>query len=181
MLAHDPAAYRALGRLVAAAKGQPRAEVSSEYGQAFMRGLAKLATPGKHANVLQHMAGYFKDLLPHEEKRELHAAERGWVDDVAGGHLDPGEPGSAGEPRRVAGEDAHAAPGGQQPRHEPPPDVPGCSRDQDHVGSPNAQGFSARGDRAAPCARGFRRRPIRSSHAVEARGSWSSALELIIT
>jgi len=74
VLAHDPAAYRALGRLVAAAKGQPRAEVSSEYGQAFMRGLAKLATPGKHANVLQHMAGYFKDLLPHEEKRELHEA-----------------------------------------------------------------------------------------------------------
>ena len=72
LLAHDPAAYRALGRLVAAAKGQPRAEVARGYGQAFMRGLAKLATPGKHANVLQHMAGYFKDLLPLEERRELH-------------------------------------------------------------------------------------------------------------
>jgi len=74
VLAHDPAAYRALGPLVAAARGRPRAEVSREYGEAFMRGLAKLATPGKHANVLQHMAGYFKDLLPPEEKRELHEA-----------------------------------------------------------------------------------------------------------
>ncbi|HEY6105567.1 MAG TPA: DUF523 and DUF1722 domain-containing protein [Anaeromyxobacteraceae bacterium] len=73
VLAHDPAAYRALGRLVAAAKGRPRAEVAREYGQAFMRGLATLATPGKHANVLQHMAGFFKD-LPLEERRELHEA-----------------------------------------------------------------------------------------------------------
>ena len=46
VLAHDPAAYRVLGRLVAAAKGQPRAEVSAGYGQAFLRGLAKLATRG---------------------------------------------------------------------------------------------------------------------------------------
>jgi uncharacterized protein YbgA (DUF1722 family) len=74
VLAHDPAAYRALGSLVAVAKGRPRAEVAREYGQSFMRGLAKLATTGKHANVLQHMAGYFKDPLPPEEKRELHEA-----------------------------------------------------------------------------------------------------------
>lgn len=74
LLAHDPGAYRALGRLVAGAKGRPRAEVASGYGERFMRGLAKLAAPGKHANVLQHMAGYFKELLPPEEKRELHQA-----------------------------------------------------------------------------------------------------------
>ena len=71
VLAHDPAAYRALGRLVAAARGRPRADVAHEYGQVFMRGLAKLATAGKHANVLQHMAGYFKDVLPSEDRREL--------------------------------------------------------------------------------------------------------------
>ncbi len=74
LLAHDPAAYRALGRLVAGAKGRPHAEVAGAYGEGFMRGLGKLATPGKHANVLQHMAGYLKDLLPPEEKRELHEA-----------------------------------------------------------------------------------------------------------
>ena len=74
LLAHDPAAYRALGRLVAAAKVQPRAEVARGYGEAYMRALAKLATPGKHANVLQHMAGHLEDLLPAEEKQELHQA-----------------------------------------------------------------------------------------------------------
>jgi uncharacterized protein YbgA (DUF1722 family)/uncharacterized protein YbbK (DUF523 family) len=74
LLAHDPAAYRELGRLVAAAKARSRPEVARGYGEAYMRALAKLATPGKHANVLQHMAGYFKDLLPAEEKQELHGA-----------------------------------------------------------------------------------------------------------
>ncbi len=74
LLAHDPAAYRALGRLVAAAEAQPRAEVARGYGEAYMRALAKLATPAKHANVLQHMAGCLKDLLPAEERRELHQA-----------------------------------------------------------------------------------------------------------
>ncbi len=74
LLAHDPSAYRALGRLVASAKGRPRAEVAGAYGEGFMRGLARLATTGKHANVLQHMAGYLKDLLPAEEKQELQEA-----------------------------------------------------------------------------------------------------------
>jgi uncharacterized protein YbgA (DUF1722 family)/uncharacterized protein YbbK (DUF523 family) len=74
LLAHDPAAYRALGRLVAAAKAQPRAEVARGYGEGTMRALAKLATPGKHANVLQHMAGHLEDLIAAEEKRELHEA-----------------------------------------------------------------------------------------------------------
>ncbi len=74
LLAHDPASYRSLGRLVAAAKGRPRAEVAAGYGEGFMRALARLATPGRHANVLQHMAGYLKGLLPAEERRELQEA-----------------------------------------------------------------------------------------------------------
>ncbi len=74
LLAHDPAAYRALGRLVAGAKGRPRGELAAGYGDGFMRGLARLATPGKHANVLQHMAGYFKDRLSPGERRELQEA-----------------------------------------------------------------------------------------------------------
>ncbi len=76
LLAHDPAACGALGRLAAAARGRPRAEVAGGYGKRYMRALGKLASPAKHANVLQHMAGYFKDLLPPEEKRELHEAIR---------------------------------------------------------------------------------------------------------
>jgi len=71
LLAHEPEAYRSLGRLVARAKQLPRADVESSYGEAFMNGLRKLATKGKNANVLLHMAGYFKDKLGPEEKAEL--------------------------------------------------------------------------------------------------------------
>ena len=71
LLAHEPQAYQALGRLVARAKGLPRTEVAREYGERYMRALKLPATKGKNANVLQHMAGYFKDRLPAAEKAEL--------------------------------------------------------------------------------------------------------------
>ena len=35
-----------------------------------MSALSVIATPRRHANVLQHMAGYFKDHLDAESKRE---------------------------------------------------------------------------------------------------------------
>ena len=73
LLAHDPAACRSLARLVAA-EGRPRAKVASGYGEGFMRGLAKLATPGKHARVLRHVAGFLEDLLSPAERSELHRA-----------------------------------------------------------------------------------------------------------
>ncbi len=34
--------------------------------------LSAIATPGKHANVLQHATGYLKALLDPESRRELH-------------------------------------------------------------------------------------------------------------
>ncbi len=71
LLAHDPEGYRALGRLVARAKGVPRAELAERYGEAFMRSLARPATRGRQVNVLQHMAGYFKDLATPDERQEL--------------------------------------------------------------------------------------------------------------
>ncbi len=72
LLAHAPEAYRRLGRLVAGAKGLPRAEVARAYGAAYTAALRVPATRGKHANVLEHMAGYFKDRLRSVEKAELH-------------------------------------------------------------------------------------------------------------
>ena len=36
-----------------------------------MTALALVATPQRHTNVLQHMAGYFKDRLDAASKREL--------------------------------------------------------------------------------------------------------------
>jgi uncharacterized protein YbgA (DUF1722 family)/uncharacterized protein YbbK (DUF523 family) len=71
LLAHEPKAYQSLGRLVARAKQLPRAEVATRYGEAFMKALRVPATRGKVCNVLQHMAGYFKDRLDADEKAEL--------------------------------------------------------------------------------------------------------------
>jgi uncharacterized protein YbgA (DUF1722 family) len=76
LLAHDTEGYRQLGRIVAQAKEIPRGELPARYGEIFMRAMGKPATLGKQTNVLQHMAGYFKDTLPDEEKAELHDAIR---------------------------------------------------------------------------------------------------------
>jgi uncharacterized protein YbgA (DUF1722 family)/uncharacterized protein YbbK (DUF523 family) len=76
LLAHDPEGYRQLGRIVARVKEIPRDEVRARYGDLFMRAMARPATPGKQTNVLQHMAGYFKDSLPDDERTELHDAIR---------------------------------------------------------------------------------------------------------
>ena len=71
LLAHSPAAYRALGRLVAAAARLPRAEVQERYRTGFMGALAVPASAGRVMNALQHVAGYFKRTLPRGERREL--------------------------------------------------------------------------------------------------------------
>jgi uncharacterized protein YbbK (DUF523 family)/uncharacterized protein YbgA (DUF1722 family) len=76
LLAHDPDGYRKLGPLVARAKETPRDDLAARYGETFMRAMAKPATLGKQTNVMQHMAGYFKDTLPDDEKAELHDAIR---------------------------------------------------------------------------------------------------------
>jgi uncharacterized protein YbgA (DUF1722 family) len=60
LLAHEPAGYTELGRLVARGKGMDRDALSEKYRRRYMAALAKPATVGRHVNVLQHMAGYFK-------------------------------------------------------------------------------------------------------------------------
>ena len=71
MLAHDAAAYAKLGRLVAGAKGAHRNEVAAQYEEIYMTALMKIATTRRQVNVLQHMAGFLKDLLGPEDKKEL--------------------------------------------------------------------------------------------------------------
>ena len=73
LLAHSPAAYRRLGALVAA-PGKGRAALArtiDAYGAGFMAALRAPATRGRHANVLQHMAGYFREVLPPGDRAEL--------------------------------------------------------------------------------------------------------------
>ena len=71
LLAHSPAAYAHLGRLVATAKGQPRDDLRDRYEGEFMAALAVLATPGRHANVLQHMLGYVSPALDRAQTAEI--------------------------------------------------------------------------------------------------------------
>jgi uncharacterized protein YbgA (DUF1722 family)/uncharacterized protein YbbK (DUF523 family) len=71
LMAHSPEAYRHLGTIVAGARKIPRRELEHRYSGDFMRALGHIATPRRHTNVLQHMAGYFKDRLDAASKREL--------------------------------------------------------------------------------------------------------------
>ena len=71
LLAHSTTAYRALGRLVAAAGRTARAGLRDRYQSQFMATLAILATPRRHANVLMHMAGHLKRRLDAASRREL--------------------------------------------------------------------------------------------------------------
>jgi uncharacterized protein YbgA (DUF1722 family)/uncharacterized protein YbbK (DUF523 family) len=73
VMAHDPRAQRALGQIVAKAKDEPRGEVAARYKETFMGALEKRATPGRHANTLNHMASYFKEHLPSSERQALAA------------------------------------------------------------------------------------------------------------
>lgn len=73
LLAHDPAGYRDLGRLVAAVKATPRAELRDRYAAGFLGALRKLATARKHVNVLQNMQGHFSDVLDAPARAELTA------------------------------------------------------------------------------------------------------------
>ncbi len=71
LLAHSPAAYRRLGALVGRlGKGSITAQVA-EYGVGFLEALRVPATRGRHHNVLQHMAGYFREALAEGDRKEL--------------------------------------------------------------------------------------------------------------
>ncbi len=74
LMAHSPEAYQQLGRLVARAAALPHDELERRYTRRFMAALTVMATRRRHTNVLQHMAGYFKDHLDRDAKGELLAA-----------------------------------------------------------------------------------------------------------
>ena len=71
LMAHSPADYRRLGKVVAQARDLPRAELRQIYEVGFMSALARQSTPGRNVNVLQHMAGYFRKDLPSGQRQEL--------------------------------------------------------------------------------------------------------------
>jgi uncharacterized protein YbgA (DUF1722 family)/uncharacterized protein YbbK (DUF523 family) len=71
LLAHSPAAYRRLGALVGGLGKGPLGAAVDAYGRAFMEALRVPATRGRHANVLQHMLGYFRKTLAPDDRKEL--------------------------------------------------------------------------------------------------------------
>jgi len=71
VLAHSPAHYATLGRLVAAAGGARRGSRLAEYGTSLMQALSIRATRARHTNVLQHIAGFFKRRLEADGRAEL--------------------------------------------------------------------------------------------------------------
>jgi uncharacterized protein YbgA (DUF1722 family) len=68
---HNEAAYRRLGRLVAAAGTMPDDELFRRYEHELHGCLATRATSRRHVNVLQHALGYLKRVLEPMERREL--------------------------------------------------------------------------------------------------------------
>jgi uncharacterized protein YbgA (DUF1722 family)/uncharacterized protein YbbK (DUF523 family) len=83
LMAHSPDAFRTLGRSVASVKQTPRADFRERYESGFMEALARLASRGRNANVLQHAAGYLKKRLDPISRGELadliHDYRRGLV------------------------------------------------------------------------------------------------------
>jgi len=71
ILSHSARHYREMGRLVAGAKGVSLQSLLEDYQKQLMEALKLRATPKKNANVLMHMAGYFKNYLSPDEKAEL--------------------------------------------------------------------------------------------------------------
>ena len=80
LLAHDPARYRAAGRMVATAGrtgpvagGAPGASTAAGYRDVFLAALASLATRGRHANALQHASSRIARKLDRPRRADLMA------------------------------------------------------------------------------------------------------------
>jgi uncharacterized protein YbgA (DUF1722 family)/uncharacterized protein YbbK (DUF523 family) len=71
VMSHSGKHLKELGVLVSNPKQFARAELLARYFLTLMDALRLTATRKKHANVLQHLAGYFKKQLSSFEKQEL--------------------------------------------------------------------------------------------------------------
>jgi uncharacterized protein YbgA (DUF1722 family)/uncharacterized protein YbbK (DUF523 family) len=74
VMAHSQEHYRLLGPLVAQAGTMDMDELVTQYETHLMAGLGKVASPGQHANVMEHLAGFLKRDLGPADKKELHDA-----------------------------------------------------------------------------------------------------------
>jgi uncharacterized protein YbgA (DUF1722 family) len=70
ILAHSSKYYSELGR-IAASTANNRDDLYAAYITLLMNALRLAATVKKNTNVLEHIMGYFKKQLTHDEKKEL--------------------------------------------------------------------------------------------------------------
>ena len=68
LMAYNQKEARALGRLLAGAKGRPFPEVRGAYEEGFLRATGRLWRLGAMADALLHAFGYFKKTLTPREK-----------------------------------------------------------------------------------------------------------------
>lgn len=71
LMAHSPTGLRELGTIVSEAQNRKSGDSFCRYITLFMVTLKQMATVKRHTNVLQHIMGYFKQNLSHDEKMEL--------------------------------------------------------------------------------------------------------------
>jgi len=74
LMAHSTEAYRTLGPLVGSATTQDFDRTLDSYETTFLAAMAQPATRGRHVNVLQHIAGYFKRTLDSPARQDLATA-----------------------------------------------------------------------------------------------------------
>jgi uncharacterized protein YbgA (DUF1722 family)/uncharacterized protein YbbK (DUF523 family) len=74
LMAHGQAGMRRLGHLLGAAdRGSSPRELAQRYLEEFTAVIARVPTAKSHANVLQHLAGYFSTNIDASDRAELTA------------------------------------------------------------------------------------------------------------
>lgn len=71
ILSHNQDIYRKMGKLVAQGKNYELPHLIDNYEELLLRALHLPTTLKKNINVLQHIMGFFKKDLSHDEKQEL--------------------------------------------------------------------------------------------------------------
>lgn len=70
-MAHAPASYVELGRMLADAGKHEVDTLANSYFPLLMSALENIATRKTHTNVLMHLQGYLKKVISSQEKQEL--------------------------------------------------------------------------------------------------------------
>ena len=77
-LAHSPETYRLMGRVLADPQARSFGERTALYQKELLNLLRHRATETSHANVLHHVAGYFRRALGRDDRLELAEAIEGY-------------------------------------------------------------------------------------------------------